>query len=67
MLEADSSFYSTWKLNEKGMLIGLVYYLRLTQKQIYTRKLDPSVNESIFPLMEEIADLFKTKVIVRRR
>jgi hypothetical protein len=62
MLEADGSFYSTWKLNDKGMLIGLVYYIRLTQKQTYTRKLDPSVNVSILPLMEEIADLFKTKV-----
>jgi hypothetical protein len=44
------------------MLIGLVYYIRLTQKQTYTRKVDPSLNVSILPLMEEIADLFKTKV-----
>ena len=46
MLDADGSFYLNWKLNEKDLPIGLVYYLRISQKQTYNRKLDLSVNIS---------------------
>ena len=44
MLDADGSFYLNWKLNEKDLPIGLVYYLRISQKQTYNRKLDLNVN-----------------------
>jgi hypothetical protein len=44
ILDADGSFYLIWKLNKKDMPIGIIYYLILSQKQNYTRKLDTSVN-----------------------
>ena len=51
ILEADSSFYLTWKLNKKDMPIGIIYYLRLSQKQNYTRKLDPNINISNYSFL----------------
>jgi hypothetical protein len=65
ILEADApqgSFYFTWKLNKNDMPIGIIYYLRLSQKQTYTRKLDPSVNVSNLFFMKEIAEFLKTEV-----
>jgi hypothetical protein len=62
MLEADGGFYLNWKLNKKDLPIGIEYYLRISQKQTYTRKLDPSINFSNFSYMEGIAKLLKTKV-----
>jgi len=67
MLEADSSFYLTWKLNKNDIAIGIIYYLRLTQKQAYTRKLDTSVNVSNLFFMEEIAKFLKTEVTYSER
>lgn len=67
MLDADGSFYLTWKLNKKDIPIGIIYYLRLSQKQNYTRRLDPSVNVSNYTHMQEIAQLFKTLVSSRER
>lgn len=67
MLEADGSFYLTWKLNKNDMPIGIIYYLRLSQKQTYTRKLDPSVNASNHFFMKEIANFLKTEVTSSER
>ena len=58
ILDADGSFYLTWILNKNNMPIGIIYYLRLSQKQNYTRKLDLSVNVSNYSFMQEIAQLF---------
>jgi hypothetical protein len=41
------------------MSIGIIYYLRLSQKQNYTRKLDTSVNVSNYSFMLEIAAFLK--------
>ena len=49
------------------MPIGIIYYLRLSQKQNYTRKLDPSVNVSNYFFMKEIADFLKTEVSSKER
>ncbi len=67
MLEADGSFYLNWKLNKNDMPISIIYYLRLTQKQTYSRRLDPSINVSNLNFMEKIAEFFKTKVILIER
>jgi hypothetical protein len=61
-LEADGSFYFNYKLNKDGIPIGIVYYLRISQKQTYNRKVDSSVNMSNLPHMQLIADLFKAKI-----
>jgi NMD protein affecting ribosome stability and mRNA decay len=49
------------------MPIGRIYYLRLSQKQNYTRKLDTSVNVSNYSFMLEIATFLKTDVVTRER
>jgi hypothetical protein len=46
LIDADGNFYINWKLKKKGIMIDLIYYLRISQKQTYTRRLDPSVNVS---------------------
>jgi len=59
--------YLIWKLNKKDMPIGIIYYLRLSQKQNYTRKLDTSVNVSNYSFRLEIAASLKTDVASRER
>lgn len=38
MIDADGSFYLNWKLNEKDIPVGLIYYLSISQKQNYSRR-----------------------------
>lgn len=38
-LEADGSFYFNYKLNKDGIPIGIVYYLRISQKQTFWLRL----------------------------
>lgn len=49
------------------MPIGIIYYLRLSQKQNYTRKLDLKVNVSNYSYMQEIAQLLKSSVSSKER
>ena len=45
-IEADGNFYLNWKLSEKSLnkdIISVIYYLRLSQRQIYSRKIDPNL------------------------
>lgn len=65
--DADGYFYFYHKLNKHGMPIGLVYYGRITQKQVYTRKTDASVNVSNYAHMHLIATMLGTKVVERIR
>lgn len=62
-LEADGNFYFNFKLNKNGIPIGLVYYLRISQKQTYNRKVDSNINMSNLSHMQLIADFFKAKVV----
>lgn len=67
-LEADGYFYLNIarrapKLNKKDLPIGITYYLYISQKQHYERKVDSSVNESNFSHMEDIAKLVNSRVI----
>lgn len=72
-LEADGYFYLNWKLNKKDLPVarkacfargsGITYYLYISQKQHYERKVDSSVNESNFSHMEDIAKLVNSRVI----
>lgn len=67
-LEADGYFYLNIarrapKLNKKYLPIGITYYLYISQKQHYERKVDSSVNESNFSHMEDIAKLVNSRVI----
>ena len=61
-LEADGSFYFNFKLNKNDIPIGIVYYLRISQKQTYNRRVDSNVNMSNLPHMQLIADLFKVNI-----
>ena len=47
------------------MPIGIIYYLRLSQKQNYTRKLDPNINVSNYSFMKDIASFLKTTVVMK--
>ncbi len=60
MLEADGSFYFNYKLNADNLIGALVYYLRLSQKQTYSRK-SSDINISNLPHMQLIADSLKKK------
>lgn len=67
-LEADGYFYLNIarrapKLNKKDLPIGITYYLYISQKQNYERKVDSSVIESNFSHMEDIAKLLNSRVI----
>jgi hypothetical protein len=62
-LEADGYFYLNWKLNKNDLPVGITYYLYISQKQKYERKVDSSVNESNFSHMEDIAKLLNSRVI----
>lgn len=62
-LEADGYFYLNWKLNKNVLPVGITYYLYISQKQMYERKVDSSVNESNFSHMEDIAKLLNSRVI----
>jgi hypothetical protein len=66
MLEADGNFYLNYKLNSNNLLGTLVYYLRLSQKQTYSRK-SSNINFSNLPHMQLIADYFKKKVTIIER
>lgn len=43
--------------------INSIYYLRLSQRQFYTRKIDPHISESNFNIMDEIAKYLNSIVI----
>lgn len=43
--------------------IYFIYYLRLSQRQFYTRIIDPNISESNFKIMDEIAKYLHTIVI----
>jgi len=67
-IEADDSFYLKWNENEKSKSMPLrpiyfIYYLRLSQRQFYTRIIDPNISESNFKIMDEIAKYLHTIVI----
>ncbi len=61
ILEADGSFYLNWKLNKKELPINLSYYLRISQKQTYNRKLDPTLNVSNYFFYGKNSWFFKNK------
>lgn len=62
-LEADGSFYLNWKIGKKDLPIGITYYLTISQKQTYNRKLDPNMNIYNLSHMEEITKVFRSKVV----
>ena len=69
-IEADGNFYLNWKYSKKlpnKNIISVIYYLRLQQRQIYDRKIDPSIKESYYNIMLKIASFLKTSVIFVKR
>jgi len=67
-IDADGNFYLSWKFsaNSKSLdkkLISVIYYLRLSQRQIYSRKIDPNIKVSNLDIMFKISELLKTSVI----
>ena len=55
MLETDGSFYLNWKTGKNNLPIGITYFLTISQKQTYNRKLDPNMNIDNLLYMEQIA------------
>lgn len=69
-IEADGNFYLNWKLSEKlhnENIISVIYYLRLSQRQIYNRKIDPKIKICNFDIMFKINEFLKTSVISLNR
>ena len=69
-IEADGNFYINWKLSEKSIskdIISVVYYLRLSQRQIYSRKIDYNIKKSNILIMSKIGAFLNTSVISLKR
>lgn len=69
-IEADGNFYLNWKLSEKSLnknIISVIYYLRLSQRQIYSRKIDSNIKESNIDIMSKISAFLKTSVVSLNR
>lgn len=66
-LEADGNFYCNFSMNTAGIANNIKYYMRISQKTVYIRKIDLTKSakseESFLPLMQTIADfLYVSKV-----
>jgi hypothetical protein len=59
--------FSTDLKNAIPGIISVIYYMRLSQKQFYTRKVDPNLKISYFEIMNEIAKSLSSPVITIRR
>jgi hypothetical protein len=69
-IEADGNFYLKWEISEKSKSlrpIKFLYYMRLSQKQIYTRRIDSNIKECNLNYMTRIAEYLKTSVIYINR
>jgi hypothetical protein len=71
-LEADGNFYLSFKLSQGSndantKIINVIYYMRLSQRQFYTRKVDSSIKISYFEVMNEIAKSLDSSVITVTR
>lgn len=69
-IEADGNFYLNWKISEKFFskdIISVMYYLRLSQRQIYSRKRESNIKESNINIMSNIGTFLKTPVISLNR
>jgi hypothetical protein len=69
-IEADGNFYLNWKLSDKSLnkeIISVIYYFRLSQRQIYSRKIDPNIKESNIIVMSRISEFLKSSVISLNR
>jgi len=67
-LETDGNFYLNFKINKdlshNGFKIkDIVYYMRLSQRQNYTRKVNSIVHLSYLEIMNKIAKALNTSVI----
>lgn len=70
LIEGNGNFYLNWKYSEKSQcdnIILAIYYLRLSQKQIYNRKIDPYLKKSNFDIMFIISEFLKIYVISSNR
>ena len=70
--EGDGNFYLSWKESSKSKIrlsrpINLIYYFRLSQRQMYARRVIPSISESNYNTMNEIGKYFNTNVIFINR
>jgi len=67
-LEADGNFYLNFKINQDlshndFKIKDIVYYMRLSQRQNYTRKVNSIVHLSYLEIMDNIAKALNTTVI----
>ena len=68
-IDADGNFYLNWKRNKKFKIINIIYYMRIYQKEFYSRKVNLDIKESNFDIMSKIAENVKSSVkfIIRNR
>jgi NADH:ubiquinone oxidoreductase subunit 2 (subunit N) len=71
-LDADGNFYLNFKFSQvrssvNTKIISIIYYMRLSQRQFYTRKKNPSLKISYFDVMNKIAKSLNTSVITITR
>lgn len=65
LLDADASFYLNWSINKKELPISLLYYLRISQRQMYHR--DSKVGKSYFYIMTKLAKFLATTLQTIKR
>lgn len=66
-IDADGNFYINWKISKKSKLINIIYYMRIYQKEYYTRKVNPDIKESNFVIMTKIAKDIESSLIYVER
>lgn len=64
-LDADASFYLNWSINKKELPISLLFYLRITQRQMYHR--ESQVGKSYLYIMTKIAKFLSTTLQTIKR
>jgi hypothetical protein len=63
-LEADANFYSNFSINSIGIANRIKYYMRISQRAIYSRKINFSqLTDSYFPLMNTIKEFLNVSEI----
>ena len=71
-IEADGNFYCSWKKSKKSQLldiipINIIYYLRLSQRHFYTRRVDLTIKEDYIDIMINIGQALNTPVLIIHR
>lgn len=65
-IEADGNFYSTFDLNSEGLAKSIRHYMRISQKTVYNKNLNISIeNNTNFIIMEQIREFLNVKSLTK--